>query len=68
MRQILDATAAAGERYPDGANAFTGTPAIYVDGELLDLRQQAMTRDDLRDAVVDAPPGDVDTSPVESVP
>lgn len=68
VRQILDATTAVDERYSDGENEFTGTPSIYVNGELLDLRQQAMTRDDLRDAVVGASPGDVDTSPVESVP
>jgi protein-disulfide isomerase len=65
VRQVVDATSAAHERYPQGADAFTGTPAVYVDGTQLDLSTQAMTTDGLREAVAAAEPGEVDTAPAD---
>ncbi|GAA3976406.1 thioredoxin domain-containing protein [Thermobifida alba] len=61
VRTVLDATAAVNAKYSEGANAFGGTPSIYVNGELLGNETYSAT--DFREVVRSAPAGEVDTRP-----
>lgn len=61
VRSVLDATAAVNAKYSEGANAFGGTPSIYINGTLLGNETYSAT--DFREAVLAAPPGQVDTRP-----
>lgn len=64
VQEVIDATAAASERYPSGdEHAFQGTPSVYVNGEL--LGREIQTTRGLRGAVEEAGPGSVDTRPAE---
>jgi hypothetical protein len=61
VRQVLDATAAVNAKYPEGRNAFGGTPSVYINGELLGNETYSAT--DFPEAVRAASPGTVDTRP-----
>lgn len=54
VRSVLDATAAVNAKYSEGANAFGGTPSIYINGTLLGNETYSAT--DFREAVLAAPP------------
>ncbi|MBR8741521.1 thioredoxin domain-containing protein [Nocardiopsis sp. MG754419] len=60
--EIIDATGTAYTRY-SGDNMFRGTPAVYINGELLD-NNAAMTTRGLSEAIASAGEGDVDTEPM----
>lgn len=64
VQEVIDATSAVNARYPDGDNAFAGTPSVYLNGTL--LGREINTVRGLRDAVSEAGPGTVDTSPAET--
>ncbi|GAA3743595.1 DsbA family protein [Salinactinospora qingdaonensis] len=61
VNEVLDATWAVNERYSSGENAFSGTPAVYINGQL----QTGNFYDPqvLTSAVQSAEPGSVDTQP-----
>ncbi|MDS1269344.1 thioredoxin domain-containing protein [Lipingzhangella sp. LS1_29] len=62
VEEVLEATASVNERYPAGsADAFTGTPTVYVNGER--LGNEMYSSRGLRGAVEDADPGSTDTQP-----
>ncbi|MEU3308684.1 thioredoxin domain-containing protein [Nocardiopsis sp. NPDC006832] len=59
--EIIDATGTAYTRY-SGDNMFRGTPAVYINGELLD-NNSAMTARGLSEAIASAGAGEVETEP-----
>ncbi|GAA4905633.1 DsbA family protein [Streptomonospora salina] len=59
VREVIDATGAVKDRYSAGANAFAGTPSVYVNGEK--MGDAAFSGDGVRDAVEQAGPGEVST-------
>jgi protein-disulfide isomerase len=59
---LIDATAAVGEKYAEGDNAFGSTPSIYVNGTL--LGNEAYSGNGIEEAVESAEPGEVDTRPL----
>ena len=61
--EIIDATGTAYTRY-SGENAFSGTPAVYINGELLG-NDATMTVRGLSDAIDSAGPGQVETEPAD---
>lgn len=61
--QIIDATGTAYTRY-SGDNTFRGTPAVYINGELLD-NNSAMTVRGLSEAIASAGAGEVETEPAD---
>lgn len=63
VKEVIDATSAVKERYSSGANAFGGTPAVYVNGEL--MGDAAFSGDGVRNAVKEAGAGEVDTEPLD---
>lgn len=62
VQEVLDATAAVNAKYPEGSNAFQGTPSVYVNGER--LGDDMYTVRGLRSAVEDAASATVDTRPL----
>ncbi|GAB3491675.1 DsbA family protein [Nocardiopsis coralliicola] len=62
VQEVLEATAAVNERY-SGADAFSGTPAVYLNGS--QLGDEAFSASGLRGAVEGAGPGEVETQPLE---
>ncbi|PSK86548.1 thioredoxin-like protein [Murinocardiopsis flavida] len=68
VQEVFDATDGVNARYgPDsGDNAFTGTPAVYINGAL--QGQDVFRVDALTEAVKSAKPGEVDTKPAEPQP
>ncbi|KIH97329.1 thioredoxin [Streptomonospora alba] len=62
VKEVIDATAAVKDRYSSGANAFGGTPSVYVNGEK--MGDAAFSGDGVRDAVQQAEPGEVSTEPL----
>ncbi|MFD0774506.1 DsbA family protein [Streptomonospora algeriensis] len=62
VKEAVDATSAVKDRYSSGANAFGGTPAVYVNGEK--MGDAAFSGDGIRDAVEQAGPGEVSTEPL----
>ncbi|GHD15483.1 hypothetical protein GCM10007147_02850 [Nocardiopsis kunsanensis] len=61
--EIIDATGAAYTRY-SGENAFSGTPSVYINGEILD-NNATMTVRGLSDAIDSAGPGEVESEPAD---
>lgn len=61
--EIIDATGAAYTRY-SGENAFSGTPSVYINGEILD-NDATMTVRGLSDAIDSAGPGQVESEPAD---
>ncbi|QBI53948.1 DsbA family protein [Streptomonospora litoralis] len=62
VKEVIDATSAVKDRYSSGANAFGGTPAVYVNGQ--QMGDAAFSGDGIRDAVSEAGPGEVSTEPL----
>ncbi|WP_306369133.1 thioredoxin domain-containing protein [Nocardiopsis sp. CC223A] len=62
--ELIDATGSAYTRY-SGDNAFRGTPAVYLNGVLLD-NNTAMTVRGLSEAIASASPGKVETQPLDN--
>ncbi|MBV2362553.1 DsbA family protein [Streptomonospora nanhaiensis] len=62
VREAIDSTSAVEDRYASGANAFGGTPAVYVNGTL--LGNEAYSGNGIQEAVEQAEPGEVDTEPL----
>ena len=60
--EIIDATGTIYTRY-SGDNTFRGTPAVYINGELLS-NDTAMTVRGLTQAIADADAGEVETEPM----
>lgn len=60
--EILEATSTAYTRY-SGADTFRGTPAVYINGQLLS-NDRAMTVRGLTSAITSAGAGQVDTRPL----
>lgn len=61
--QIVDATGAAYTRY-SGENAFSGTPSVYVNGQILD-NDATMTVRGLSNAIDSAGPGQLESEPAD---
>ncbi|MUL40785.1 thioredoxin domain-containing protein [Streptomonospora sp. PA3] len=62
VQEVIDATGAVKDRYSSGANAFNGTPSVYVNGGK--MGDAAFSGDGVRDAVERAEPGKVSTEPL----
>ncbi|MDT0303398.1 DsbA family protein [Streptomonospora wellingtoniae] len=62
VQEVLDATSAVKGRYSSGANAFNGTPSVYVNGDK--MGDAAFSGDGVREAVEQAGPGEVSTEPL----
>ncbi|GAA1984673.1 hypothetical protein GCM10009799_07570 [Nocardiopsis rhodophaea] len=63
VRQTLDATIAAYTRFT-GDNKFEGTPSVYINGSK--MGNEAFNPQQLKQAVLNADPGKVDTTPLAS--
>ncbi len=62
VQEVLNATGAANDRY-EGDNAFSSTPSVYINGEIVD-QDTAFAADDLRAAIEEAGPGEVAGEPL----
>ncbi|MFW5417441.1 thioredoxin domain-containing protein [Nocardiopsis sp. CNT-189] len=63
VQQVLQATTDVNGRY-SGANAFSGTPTVYLNGQK--MGDEMYSASGLRDAVAAAGPGEVQSEPLES--
>ncbi|WP_184080232.1 DsbA family protein [Nocardiopsis mwathae] len=63
VKETLEATNAAYARY-SGGDKFEGTPSIYINGSK--LGNEAFNPQQLKKAILDASPGEVDTKPLAS--